>query len=91
MTVIASQSDEIVAFDKIEIPARQAISDSIELEYVHVKRLSVPVGSVIMDWQVQRGDSTIWLHNQNIYVPMGGAPAFQTQSWSRPLHHNPPP
>ena len=76
MTVIASQSDEIVAFDKIEIPARQAISDSIELEYVHVKRLSVPVGSVIIDWQVQRGDSTIWLHNQNIYVPIGGAPTF---------------
>ena len=76
ITVLAIQGESIVAFAKDNVLARPAFGDTTVLEHVHVRRLEVPDGPVRIEWSVTRDDESIWLHNMDIRVPLGGMPEF---------------
>lgn len=76
ITTLAIQGESIVAFAKDNVLARPALADSTQLEHVHVRRLEVPDGPVRIEWSVTRGAQSLWLHNLDIRVPVGGVPEF---------------
>ena len=76
ITTVAYLGDAIAAFQKENVIARPVVEDSIELRHVHVNRLKVPPGSIRLEWLIERNQIPIWLHNENVRVPIGGMPEF---------------
>jgi GWxTD domain-containing protein len=76
VTVMAVRGDVIHSFSKDRVLLRPNVEDSLPLSHVHVRRLFVPDGAIRIEWSVLNADSTIWLHNEGVHVPLGGAPEF---------------
>lgn len=76
ITTVALQGNRVVAFEKDEVCARPALEDSVDLSHVHVRRLLVPAGPISVEWRVEQLGSVLWLHNQDVRVPVGGVPEF---------------
>ena len=76
ITMIASKNSGVVSFQKDVVAVRPLVLDTTELKHVHVSRLFVPDGRIRIEWQIQYQDSTLWLHNKNVLVPLAGMPEF---------------
>ena len=76
VTLVATRDSEILGFHKDKVLARPAVEDSVTLQHVHVRRIPVPSGSVSIEWNVTHSGGTLWLHNTDIRVPVGGLPEF---------------
>ena len=76
VTVLVLKGDVVVGFQKDDILARPVVQDSADLQHVHVRRIAVPSGPLKVEWSVGFQDSTIWLHNVDVRIPIGGSPEF---------------
>ena len=76
ITSLVVRGDEVSSFSKDRVLLRPADLDTLVLDHVHVRRLPIPAGTARVEWSVVNHDSTIWLHNASVHVPVGGAPEF---------------
>lgn len=76
VTVLALQDGDVLSFEKDDILARPAVDDTVDLQHVHVRRLPVPSGNVVVEWRVEQFDQPLWLHNDGVRVPVAGLPEF---------------
>ncbi|MEC8335632.1 MAG: hypothetical protein VXZ86_02565, partial [Bacteroidota bacterium] len=76
VTLVATRDSEILGFHKDKVLARPVVEDSVTLQHVHVRRIPVPSGSVSIEWNVTNSGGTLWLHNADVRVPVGGLPEF---------------
>ena len=76
VTVLALQDGAVLSFKKDDILARPMVEDTVDLQHVHVRRLPVPSGNVVVEWRVEQRGESLWLHNESVRVPIGGAPEF---------------
>jgi len=76
VTVLALQDGDVLSFEKDDILARPAVEDTVDLQHVHVRRLAVPSGNVVVEWRVDQFDQPLWLHNEGVRVPIAGLPEF---------------
>ena len=76
VTVMALQNGNVLCFEKDDILARPHVEDTVDLQHVHVRRLPVPSGNVVVEWRVEQLDRLLWLHNENVRVPIAGSPEF---------------
>ncbi|MGB1481519.1 MAG: GWxTD domain-containing protein [Flavobacteriales bacterium] len=76
ITSLVVRGDEVFSFSKDRVLLRPAVLDTLALEHVHVRRLPIPTGTARVEWSVVFNDSAVWLHNESVRVPVGGAPEF---------------
>ena len=76
ITVIATQSDNVVGFSKHRVCLRSNVGDSLEMRHVHVSRLESPNGRIQLEWIVDCDDGSKWQHNEELWIPLDGVPAI---------------
>jgi GWxTD domain-containing protein len=74
VTVVASRGDEVLGFAKHNVQIRPEAADSGALSHVHVDRIGVPSGTVLVEWRVDSERGLEFASSQSLRVPVGGMP-----------------